>query len=242
MTIEKKFEQNFLKEENQETPEQRLGETFKRITVLGTFSEPTEELKGGAKTLGEVLGKEDVTVLIGGQKGYPGAVKEGIVEGGGKALVAQPIEREKQGWIVENVPGRVRRVKVQDWEHIKDFLFHESTDAIIFMPPSETLGTITEALESIDRMTYWGTIEEPKMVPITFIGREWTDPKLAIPGTEIKISWQQLLKSLIQQEQEALKKRGIELNKKDYIRFVNNPQEAIDNLREWQIKIQEKKK
>jgi len=234
--MEQHFERKLFGNIEGEYRERKLGETFKRITIFGTFSEPPERLKGDITRFGETLAKEGVTVLLGGQKGFPGVVKEGVVKGGGKALIAQPIERRKQGWVVENIPGHVRRIKVQDYEHIKDFLFHESVDAIIFLSPSKTLGTLTEAIESIDRMTYWGTIENPKLVPIIFVGPQWTDKSLGIPGINEKISLQQLIEGLIEQEHQAFVERGLELNKKDYIRFANDVTQAQEILREWQNK------
>jgi predicted Rossmann-fold nucleotide-binding protein len=233
--------ENIFEKETLESKENKnkLGEVFHRITVFGTFSEPKEELRDNTKALGEILGKENVTVLIGGEKGVLGAIKEGVVESKGKVLIGQPSERKKQGLKVENIPGYARGVEVEDWENMKDFLFHESTDAIIFMSPSKTLGTITEAIEAIDRMTYWGTIREPKLVPIVFVGEEWTKPSIEIPGLSAKISLQQLLMGLISQEQESLKKRGVNLNKLDYIKFVKQPQEAIRVLREWQNKLKD---
>jgi predicted Rossmann-fold nucleotide-binding protein len=227
--MSEKFSNNL---ERESVPE-KLSAKFKRITVLGTFQEPAEQQRQAAVQLGKIFAEEGVTVLAGGQTGYPGAVHEGVLAEKGKILIANPTERQKQGKTVENVPGHTRGVDIEDWEHFKDFLFHESVDAYVFLPPSKTLGTVTEAMEAIDRMTYWGTIENPKISPTVFVGREWEDKVIPISGTEEKISLRQILESMINREKEAFDEKGVKLNKVSSIKFVETPDEAISFLRSW---------
>lgn len=230
--------EQIFKNIEKESVQEKLSAKFKRITVLGTFQEPVEQQKQTAVQLGKVFAEEGVTVLAGGQTGYPGAVREGVLAGKGKILIANPTKRQKQGKTVENVPGHARGIDIQDWEHFKDFLFHESVDAYVFLPPSKTLGTVTEAMEAIDRMTYWGTIEQPKISPAVFVGREWEDKTITISGTEEKVSLRQLLESMISREKETFDEKGIKLDKASCIKFVETPDEAISFLRSWSANVE----
>lgn len=221
---------------------------YGRIFVAGTYTESSDQSERAAyQQLGTDLGEAGVQVIVGAVRGFPGLVAHGVMnsEGDGTVLVAAPKGREhddggqdvalyntgdESEFSVTQPKGRSWAIDTETFDGNKDLFFNSSVDAILLLPPSNSLGTIEEAIIALNRMTYYQGVAPSHLVPIIFIGPQWNEPRvpLDIDGKQVLISDLQFLKSRINLERQV---QGESFKKDDYIFYADTPKEALEILK-----------